>query len=697
MLRDPLAELNEQQRKVVLATKGPVLVLAGAGSGKTRALTHRIAYLLHQNLAAPEEVMAVTFTNKAAHEMRERVSAMVSSSHGAPSALGTFHGLGARMLRQWNKLTKRSAAFTILDTGDSERLIRQSLELAGLSHREWSPRTLKHAISKIKNSEQSPAQVAANARSRAEEVTALVYERYQKLLAQQDSYDFDDLILEPVRLLMQNEQVQNHYRQQWRYICVDEYQDTNPVQDHLLKLILNEDKNICVVGDDYQAIYSWRGARVDHILSFERSFPNCQTIYLTQNYRSTPAILTAANQVIAENKVQKHKELWTEQSEGEPINVFSFPSDLEEARTICRLIHDKISQGAKASNYAILYRTNAQSRLFEDQFIRHGTPYTIVGGIRFYERAEIKDAMSLLQLFVNPQATLAFRRLTGVLAYGVGPKTVERIIATANASNAPLVASIITSDTLTPRQQAALRPLIQSLTTAKDKPAANVAALLDTLLNDSGYLSYLKRQPDGEDRLENINELLSVASQYSNPLAFVEAIALMSDIDSLNHSDQNQNGSVLCMTLHAAKGLEFPCVYVVGCEEGLLPHSNSINSAAELEEERRLLYVGMTRAREALTITYATTRTVRGETNIQIPSRFLTALSVDTKQYEDTNYTFATAPSSNEPVYCAYEIGDFVNHPLYGRGVVIETRSSMVTCIFEGHGIKTIDGSTVAV
>jgi DNA helicase-2/ATP-dependent DNA helicase PcrA len=488
MRNNLLTDLNEEQQKVMKATHGPVLVLAGAGSGKTRALTYRIAYLLQQKIAQPEEILAVTFTNKAAGEMKERVRKLVGKEMRVPTAISTFHSLGARILREQARFLPRSRGFTVCDTGDSERLIRKSLEELNLSKKEYSPRQMRGRISSLKN----------KMLTSDDEVTAAIWARYEKLLARNDAYDFDDLLIETFKLIEKNKQIRESYQRRWQFISVDEYQDTNPLQDNLLKLLAGEKKNVCVVGDDYQAIYSWRGAKIDHILDFEKTYPGCQTIYLTRNYRSTPQILAGANKVIAENKGQKHKKLWTKRGEGEEIKILSFESNRKEAQWVQEEIENLAAGGEKRGDCVVLYRTNAQSRILEEEFIKHQMPYTIVGGWRFYERREVKDALAFLNLWVNPNSLLSIERLADVLWRGVGPKTIAAWNEQAEKEGVSL-AEII-------RQKAdslpAVEKTVRAFDLAKKKDFTVVADLLKFLLEKSGYWRWLKQQADGEERLK---------------------------------------------------------------------------------------------------------------------------------------------------------------------------------------------------
>ncbi|MEX1112321.1 MAG: UvrD-helicase domain-containing protein [Candidatus Andersenbacteria bacterium] len=706
-MQSPLEGLNEQQQQVVRATHGPVLVLAGAGSGKTKALTHRIAYLLQEKIASPREIMAVTFTNKAAREMRERVASLLPSPDLVPTACSTFHSLGVKFLREQVAHIPRSKTFTVLDSSDSEKLVRTALKEQGLNLREVTPRSMRQRISSAKNAGQTPEQIVAHADSPADELLGTSFRRYEELLAKSDAYDFDDLLISPVKVLQEQSEVRAMYQARWRFLSVDEYQDTNPIQERLLKLLLGPEQNICVVGDDYQAIYSWRGASVDHILRFEKDYPGCEVVYLTQNYRSTPHILNAANTVISFNTQQKHKELWTTAKGGNSVQLVTLASDRQEAAWVREKIESYIQEGGQLRDCAILYRTNAQSRILEEEFLTHRIPYTIVGGFRFYDRREIKDALAFLYLWVNPSARLPFDRIADALLHRVGPKTIDRWEIAAQQQNISLREHITREATTKP----ALRPLARAFTRAQDKEYEHVSDLLRVLLTESGYIDSLDQDPDGEERKQNIEELYTVASAYTHLDTFLEDVALLSDLDTMEESSDR----VTCMTLHASKGLEFPTVFLVGLEEGLLPHINSFDSEANMEEERRLMYVGMTRARRHLAITHATQRYRAGEMTPQLPSRFLdhlpeqverishvpsaSAFSFDTESASDLHsfITQATKPvvSSTEPVLSTVSTGEFVTHPQFGRGVVIDTAGERITCVFESHGVKQVESSTV--
>jgi DNA helicase-2/ATP-dependent DNA helicase PcrA len=629
--------------------------------------------------------------------MKERLKAL-AGPQGSGVTLSTFHGLGARLLREQAAHSTRSANFLIFDAQDSERLIKQAMKEQGISLKEWSPKQIRHRISQAKNRRLLPTDMAAGAQNPTDALTAKVYGRYQQLLAEHDAYDFDDLLLAPLDLLQGSESIRTAYQRRWPYISVDEYQDTNPIQEQMLQALLGPDKHLCVVGDDYQAIYSWRGAEVDHILHFQKQFPNCATIYLTQNYRSTPQILAAANQIISTNKGQMHKELWTDNKAGQAVRVVALPSDLQEATWIRQQIEEYARKGGKRRDAVVLYRTNAQSRLLEEQFLRYGIPYTIVGGFRFYERREVKDALAFLQLWVNPNSTVSLRRLIEVLCKGIGPQTIAKLQQIATNGNFAILDVAASAAAMKP----ALRPLTAAFTSAKSQQFTTVAETLRYLLEHSGYITHIESQADGEERKENIDELLNVSATYTHVADFLAEVALLSDIDTLDEFQDR----ITCMTLHAAKGLEFSHVWIVGCEEGLLPHINSIDSQSKLEEERRLLYVGMTRAEQQLTLTYAATRSQHGEFSAQLPSRFLAELPEGIERIdfdiEQASYPWLATSTNNEeqsfgtePAFVAADIGEFVHHNLFGRGVVIGSSGSLLTCVFEGHGVKTVDGVSV--
>ncbi|OGY30886.1 MAG: hypothetical protein A3C02_03410 [Candidatus Andersenbacteria bacterium RIFCSPHIGHO2_02_FULL_45_11] len=698
----PILEgLNEEQQKVVLATHGPVLVLAGAGSGKTRALTHRIAYLIEQGIAHPQQILAVTFTNKAAAEMRHRIEKLLGSPANTPRSVSTFHAMGAKMLREQPGAHGRSRGFSILDMSDSEKLVRKALKDNNYSLKEWSPQAVRGMISKIKHDSPDIPDFS-NPQKPSEEVLAKILPIYERLLSEHDAYDFDDLLRIPLKMLREVPSVRAYYQSRFKFVSVDEYQDTNAMQEEIISLMLGPEKNVCVVGDDYQSIYSWRGANVDHILQFEQRNPGCTTIILTQNYRSTPNILEAANKVIEQNIEQKHKKLWTTRTSTQAVQVRTLPSDRGEATWVCNQIGEHVRSGRRLKDCAVLYRTNAQSRLMEEQFLTHRIPYTIVGGFRFYDRKEIKDALALLSFSLSLSSRIHFERIASVLLTRVGPKTIDKW--EQGARNSGLTLGIYLAQET---DRSDLKKIIAAIYRAKQTNHERVSDLLRALLTDTGFMTALAALPDGKERIENVEELFNVAAAYTTTEAFLEDTALLSDLDRL----ETETDRVTCMSLHASKGLEFPLIFIIGCEEGLIPHGNSFNSPSSIEEERRLLYVGMTRAQDKLTITTSAYRFMGGEMTPQAPSRFLSDLPENVERSQENIFnvqqnSHTNSPESwddisdflhDEPTLVQPMSGSYVSHPQFGKGVIIGTIGEMLTCVFEGHGVKSVEATSCSV
>lgn len=674
-----LTGLNKDQQKVVLATHGPVLVLAGAGSGKTRALTHRIAYLIEQAMAHPDQILAVTFTNKAAAEMRGRIGKLLGASSYTPRSVGTFHAMGAKILREQAEHHSRSSGFSILDTNDTQKIVRKALKDTNYSLKEWSPRLVQAMISKLKHDNGDTPHLS-NPENPHEEMLAKIFPLYERMLAEHDAYDFDDLLRVPLKILREFPAVRTQYQSRWRFISIDEYQDTNTVQEEIVALLLGPERNICVVGDDYQSIYSWRGANVDHILQFEKRNPGCVTITLTQNYRSTPNILEAANRVIEQNIGQKHKMLWTTRKNSDPVRLVTLPSDRAEASWVCDQIQEHVKSGGNLKGCAVLYRTNAQSRLLEEQFLTRRIPYTIVGGFRFYDRKEIKDALAILSFSLSLSSRVHFERIASALLRRVGPKTIDRWEQGARTRGLALGMYLLQES-----GRGDLQAILSALQKTKHEVYDRVSDMLRSLLTSTGYLAALAAHPDGKERLENIEELFNVAAAYVNPQTFLEDISLLSDIDTLD----TETDRVICMTLHASKGLEFPRIFIIGCEEGLIPHVNSFQSIAAIEEERRLLYVGITRAQHKLTITTSAYRFTNGEMTPQAPSRFLENTSI---VHDDiSGFLF------DESVLVRPMSGSYVSHPRFGKGVIIGISGEMLTCVFEGHGVKSVEKNSCSI
>ena len=635
--------LNPEQRKAVTATDGPVMIIAGPGSGKTRTLTHRIAYLLAAGKARPHEIIALTFTNKAAREMKQRVQQLVGERTKG-MWVGTFHASFARLLRREGDKIGYSRDFSIYDTDDSKRIVKAQLNRLNIDTSRFKPRTLQRLISSAKNEMITPQEYANMARGAMQEKAAEVYPGYQQTLRQSNAMDFDDLLIKPIELFKQHEDVLEKYQQRWQYIHIDEYQDTNHAQYVLAKKLAGGHQNLCVVGDDAQSIYAFRGADITNILSFERDYPDATTIRLEQNYRSTQKILKLADSIIDQNEDQLEKSLWTENDEGAPVTLLEALSEKDEAQKIERRIRDlHLREDLKYSDFAVLYRTNAQSRSLEEAMRRANIPYQVIGGMSFYERKEIKDVMAYLRLVVNPNDSASIRRVINYPTRGIGAKTQERVIRFANEEGLTLwqaIERVEDIDTLSTRAQNAVgtfRFLIAKYAAkAEDAPADELAR---DLIQEAGLLSELRKEHTQENlvRWENVQELISAIAEYvgnanenANLSTFLQEVALLTDQDN-EYDDPNR---VTLMTMHASKGLEFPVVFVSGMEEGLFPLSRATEEREELEEERRLFYVGATRAEERLFLTYARSRYRYGERQSATRSRFLEEIDPDVVRTE---------------------------------------------------------------
>ena len=626
--------LNEQQRLGVTTTEGPVLILAGAGSGKTRVLTHRTAYLIEEAGVNPYHIMAITFTNKAAGEMRERIDRLVG--HGSESIwVSTFHSSCVRILRRYIDRINFGTNFTIYDADDSKTLMKDICKRLNIDTKIYKERSFLAAISSAKDELISPAEVMKRALVSADfakRKQAEVYQEYQEALRKNNALDFDDLIMKTVELLQTDGEVLASYQERFRYIMVDEYQDTNTAQFELIRLLAGKYKNLCVVGDDDQSIYKFRGANIYNILNFEKYFPEAVTIKLEQNYRSTRNILNAANHVIANNEGRKKKTLWTDNDEGRKIVFKQFDTGYDEADYVARDILSGVKNGNyRYGDYAVLYRTNAQSRLFEERFVVSNIPYKIVGGVNFYARREIKDLLAYLKTVDNGRDDLAVRRILNVPKRGIGATTVTRVSDYADAYGISFYESLKRADEIPSIGKAAakIRPFVNFIQMLRSKQEfLSVSQLLKEIIEETGYVRELEAEgtDEAEARIENIDELISKAAAYEEAQeqptlsGFLEEVALVADIDGLEEGSDY----VVLMTLHSAKGLEFPKVYLVGMEDGLFPSYMSITSddaPQELEEERRLAYVGITRAMKELAVTCAKTRMVRGETRYNAVSR----------------------------------------------------------------------------
>ena len=621
---DLLEGLNPVQSEAVTHDEGPLLVIAGAGSGKTRVLTHRIAYLIRERGVSPFEILAITFTNKAADEMKQRVAALVGPV-AEKMWVSTFHSACVRILRRDGKLLGYPSSFSIYDQADAVRLTGYVIRDLNLDTKRFPSRSVHAAISSAKNEGLDVEAYAARAGVIFERKLADIYREYQARLERAGAMDFDDLLGNAVRLLRDHPDVLAHYRQRFRHVLVDEYQDTNHVQNELVMLLASEHRNVCIVGDADQSIYRFRSADIRNILEFENAFPDATMIVLEQNYRSSQTILDAANAVIAHNLSRKPKELWTEQGDGQAIVRYHADDEGDESQWVAHQISHLHDGGRRWGDAAIFYRTNAQSRVMEEQLMRSGIPYKVIGGTRFYDRREVKDAMAYLKAVVNPQDEVSIKRVLNVPKRGVGDSTVGRLDAWANSHGVAFIEALRRAEEagVTGRAVkgiATFLTLIDSITAAHAE-GAGPGELLESILAHSGYVAELEAEHsvEAEGRIENLAELVGAARDFESVDTFLEQVSLVADTDDLDDDDS----SVLLMTMHSAKGLEFPAVFIIGMEDGVFPHLRSIGEPDELEEERRLAYVGITRARERLYLSHAWSRTLYGSTQYNPPSRFL--------------------------------------------------------------------------
>ena len=741
--------LNKEHREAVFCTEGPLLMLAGAGSGKTRSLTHRIAYLIEEKGIAPWNILAITFTNKAAQEMRERVDSLVG--YGSEDIwISTFHATCSRILRRHIDLLGYDRNFTIYDASDQKSLMKEVLKEMKIDTKQFPERSVMSEISSAKNEYKSPLdyrnEYGSNYRNQR---IADIYECYQKRLKENNALDFDDLIVKTVELFKTDDQVLDYYQERFRYIMVDEYQDTNTAQFELISILARKYKNLCVVGDDDQSIYKFRGANIYNILNFEKHFPEAVTIKLEQNYRSTQNILNAANGVISNNMGRKRKTLWTDNEEGKKIGFKQFETGYEEAEYVAKDINACVKDGRyHYGDCAVLYRTNAQSRLFEEKFIVSNIPYKIVGGVNFYARKEIKDLLAYLKTIDNARDDLAVRRIINVPKRGIGATTLNRVADYAATADISFYNALKMADDIPTlgKSAAKIRPFVNFIQVMRSKvEIISVSELLQEIIDETGYAKELEAEDteEAKARIENIDELISKVVAYEegeeHPTlsGFLEEVALVADIDSLDEGSDY----VVLMTLHSAKGLEFPKVYLAGMEDGLFPSYMSItsdSSSEDLEEERRLAYVGITRAKEELTITCARQRMIRGETQYNRVSRFVREIPSELLDSEPRKPESARGSSfgkeSSFPSFLQnqttarpkrttlrqqpsgqrmqakalvtkgvvkseldYGVGDTVSHIKFGRGVVKNImdggRDYEVTVDFEGYGVKKMFAS----
>lgn len=686
-----LDELNIAQAEAVQTTTGPLLILAGAGSGKTRTLTYRIAYLIEHEKTDERAILAVTFTNKAAREMRARLGVLLGKNgenRGFMPWMGTFHGICVRILRFDGDAINIPSNFVIYDESDKTGLIKQAIKRLGIADKEIKPKVVASLISGAKNQMVSVDEFEATAQFPFQKNVAKIYKLYESLRKKAKALDFDDLLLETLRLLKTKKDVRKKWQDRFQYILIDEYQDTNAVQYNIVKLLVGKKHNICVVGDDWQSIYSWRGADFTNILNFERDFPNAKVVKLEENYRSTGNILQAASNVIANNRQRTDKKLWTNGPMGAPVQVFATNDESEEANLVARMISTPIvAQTRNFGDFAVLYRTNAQSYALERAFLQFSIPYQIVGGVRFYDRREIKDIVAYLRLIYQPQDAVSFSRIVNVPARGIGAVSLQKFLAWQTYADLDVISAlkqIENADGITPRAKKAFLLLGELLASFQIKiDDLGPAEIIDQIIKETNYKDFLADgTPQAEEREANLEALLSDAQTFATLPDFLEEVALMSSVDVASESQK-----VTLMTLHAAKGLEFPAVFIVGVEEGILPHSRVFDSdPAELEEERRLMYVGMTRAKEELYLTYAESRLQFGGRVYNEPSRFITEAEVQT-EISRSETTITTSANdeffSDEPL----SVGDKVRSTVFGDGRVLEVDGLAVT-------VKFVDGRT---
>lgn len=725
------ADLNPAQKQAVMTTSGPVLILAGAGSGKTKALTHRIAHLIDSEGVWPNEILAVTFTNKAAKEMRERLWRLLDggerSSSGSVAVgndaqrrlqgeghvsgftpetraegqapprsfmpwMGTFHSICVRLLRIDGAAIGVPPNFVVYDESDRQGLIKQAMKQLSVTDKQIKASAVSAAISNAKNQLLTPEDYEATAQYPFQQKVAEIYAQYEQLRREAGALDFDDLLTETVVLLRDHPDIRGKWRAQFKHILIDEYQDTNAAQYAIVKSLVGEERNICVVGDDWQSIYSWRGADFTNILNFERDFPGAKVIKLEQNYRSTSAILEAAQNVISKNTNRTDKKLWTDEPGGMPVQVHPVYDEAEEAHLVASRIGTQVMMGARRhGDYAVLYRTNAQSFSLERAFLQQRIPYQIIGGVRFYDRKEVKDIIAYLRLLYQPSDRMSFSRIVNVPTRGIGETSLEKFLLWQASTDFDIVTALMNIEQasgLTPRARTALARLgevIRGLQ-AKIMSDAPPSEIIEALIEKTGYRDFiLDGTPQAEEREANLSTLVSDAKNYVTLPDFLEEAALMSSVDTAEDTEK-----VTLMTMHAAKGLEFPVVFMVGMEEGLMPSSRALEAGkAELEEERRLCYVGMTRAREELHLSYASSRMQFGQRGYNMPSRFLGDMGHEIVQAAPSFERQAQEDEWSE--LPDFDIGDRVRSNQFGQGEIIDVDGLAVTVAFSSGQTKKLN------
>ena len=686
-----LETLNDTQLEAVKTTDGPILILAGPGSGKTRVITYKIAYLLEENKAKPWEILAITFTNKAAKEMKMRLENLIEEDIKSMQ-ISTFHSFGLRIIKENHEFFNLNKNFTILDETDSISVIKKIVKEMNLDEKQYNARSIKHKISSAKNELIDSKKYKMYARTLIDENIAKVYEKYQEKLLRSSTVDFDDLLMLPIELFKKNKEALEHYQNKYKYVFIDEYQDTNEAQYLLSKMISEKRNNICVVGDECQSIYSWRGANFKNILNFEKDYENAKVILLEQNYRSTKRIIEAANSVIKHNKEKKDKHLWTDNSEGTKIKYMRCYDEKDEVLNIINQIKHFKEEGIPYKEMVVLYRTNAQSQSIERGFLENTIPYKVVGSYAYFNRKEIKDLVAYLRLINNKDDDVSLLRAINAPKRGIGAKTIEKLEAQANENNKSIFDSIESGKEL------AFKNLILDINEKmKDK---SFVEFIELVLDETGLRSEyeLEKTVENEAKLENLEEFKSIAKNFEdyNPGATLEEflieISLISDVKETKDDDE----VVTLMTMHAVKGLEFDVVFVTGLEEGLFPHSNSMHDEAELEEERRIFYVAITRAKKVLYLTNARSRMLFGNVQCNQPSRFIEEINPDDveKLFEENKSTKEIKINKKDNFNdedLELKVGDHVEHNAYGRGIVVSIQKSVATIAFSNSvGIKKI-------
>lgn len=720
--------MNPKQKEAVTHTEGPLLIMAGAGSGKTRVLTHRIAYLIEEKGVSPWNILAITFTNKAAQEMKERVTKLVKNG-GDNVWVSTFHSMCVRILRRDADRIGYNKAFTIADPSEQLTLMKRILKQLNIDPKRYKPKAILGSISNAKNELIDEKQYRANATDYWAEIVADCYDAYQRELRQAEALDFDDLIMQTVRLFEESPEALGYYQTKFQYIHVDEYQDTNHAQYKLVQLLGDRLKNVCVVGDADQSIYGWRGADMENILNFEKDYPEAETIYLEQNYRSTKSILQAANGVIKNNVNRRKKNLWTDNKDGENVSIYGASNEHDEARFIVSTIQDVLNDNKKSyGDIAVLYRTNAMSRVIEETFIKSNIPYKIIGGTGFYQRKEIRDLLAYLTLIANPADNLSFTRIVNEPKRGIGNATVEKLEQAAEEMGWSLYEAALNAQTTNLPSRAAnkLESFAQMMSNFRQMSEyLSITELTEKVLEDSGYLEALQKERtlEAEARLENLEEFYSVTKEFdmqeqdeATLLEFLTDLSLLSPTDDV----EDESGQVTMMTMHAAKGLEFPYVFIAGMEEGIFPLSRAAEDEEELEEERRLAYVGITRAEEKLYLTHSIMRQLYGRTQANPQSRFLSEIDSDVVESLNLSETMSnkkspfnsgnrrrshmprrkemikhdSKPTSTGADTLDWDVGDKVKHKKWGVGTVVkisgEAQDLQLDIAFPGIGIKPL-------